>query len=65
MNRGFYQGVRFEYEFRKWTVCNWDDTDQLWLCRDSHGNFRYFTNDKIEKILFKKIQNYLDNTIQM
>lgn len=65
MSRGFYQGVRFEYEFRKWTVVAWDDTDQLWLCREKYGHCRYFTNDKIEKILFEKVKNYLDNSIKM
>lgn len=61
MNRGFYQGVGFEHERRKWTVCNWNDTDQLWICRDRNGNYRYFSNNQIEEILVGKIKKYLDN----
>lgn len=65
MARGFYNGVGFPYEGKRYTVCAWDDTDEMWICKDSFGNYRFFTNDQLEAILFKIIQNYLDSTIPM
>ena len=65
MARGFYNGVGFSYEGKRYTVCAWDDTDEMWICKNIFGNYRFFTNDQLEAILFKIIQNYLDSTIQM
>ena len=65
MARGFYNGIRFAYEGRRYVVCAWDDTDEMWICKNIFGNYRFFTNDQLEAILFKTIQNYLDSTIQM
>ena len=65
MARGFYNGIGFAYEGKRYTVCAWDDTDEVWICKNTFGNYRYFTNDQLEAILFKIIQNYLDSTIQM
>lgn len=65
MAKGFYNGIRFAHEGRRYVVCAWDDTDEMWICKNIFGNDRFFTNDQLEEILFKKIQNYLDSTIQM
>ena len=65
MARGFYNGIHFAHEGRRYVVCAWNNTDEMWICKDIFDNYRYFTNDQLEEILFKKIQNYLDNTIKM
>lgn len=42
MARGFYNGIRFAHEGRRYVVCAWDDTDEMWICKNIFGNYRFF-----------------------
>ena len=60
MARGFYNGIRFAHEDRRYVVCAWDDTDEMWICKNTFlviigfllmSNWKKFFSKKYKIIL--------------